>query len=233
MGDGPSGTLLAYSSDDGGKSPTLEPIVEQSVASDRHSHRIGGVAFSQWAQASESNPEVTAIAPDQPKSATADSTPQAPAFWQRPDRYHLAVGFRLSVGAAGFDSELASIDEGYARYQWDYGLGLQASFLVMQDGNNEGLPFLTIDALTVGPAWHPLKGFWFDPFMEAHLVGVVDIRGGYPDLAAWYREKAGRLGAEGILGLQLASDVVAGGLHIRYGTIGSWLMLGAQVEVRL
>jgi len=137
--------------------------------------------------------------------------------WPPPDRYHVAVGGRISAGSGGFDTELGSIFEGYARYQWLYGLGLQASYFAMEVGNNEAYETFKAKALTLGPSWHPLRGYWVDPFVEAHVVGFVSVSGrssfdytGGPGVS--------RTGVEGVLGLQLASRYVAGGLHLRAGT---------------
>jgi hypothetical protein len=71
-----------------------------------------------------------------------------------------------------------------------------------------------------------------DPFVEAHVVGFVNVSG-RSSLDYTGGPGVGRTGVEGVLGLQLASRYVAGGVHFRAGTTNqAWAMVGAQLEAR-
>lgn len=162
--------------------------------------------------------------------STAATTRPAPRA--RTDRYQLAFGARASIGGAGFDTEGGQLLEAFARYQWTHGLGLQASFFHLDVANNESYDNFKVDALTLGPSWHPIWDYWFDPFAEAHLVGFVNTSG----RSRWGYDEANRpsrLGVEGVLGAQVASRWIAAGLHARMGTTDhAWLLFGAQLEAR-
>jgi hypothetical protein len=120
-------------------------------------------------------------------------------------------------------------------------LGLQASYFRLGAGDGDQEQQFTSTTFTIGPTWHPLKGFWLDPFIEAHLAnysGTYESYGG-----GNIRNKSG-LGAEGLIGLQLATRHFAGGMHARYGiasihptvpyaeTSVTWAMVGVQMEAR-
>jgi hypothetical protein len=161
------------------------------------------------------------------EEATTAELPEQPSTVREP--YLLAVGGRLALGDGGFDTELGMLSEVFGRYQWRYGLGLQASYFHLEAPNNEAYPTFTADALTLGPTWHPLRDLWFDPFVEAHAVSFVRTEG-----TNFYSEDPGRFGGELVGGVQLASRYVAGGFNYRLGcTSRTWSMAGIQLELRL
>ena len=162
----------------------------------------------------------------QPSPPVAAASP-APA-------YRLALTGSASVGTAGWGSELAGISEVGARVQLLPSLGVGLSYLHLSASHNENYPTFELDAFAVSAAWRPVVGRWFDPFVQAGVVGVIGSGGG-PD-----NETSSRFGLEGMAGFDFvvsrppARLRFAAGLHARSGfTSRSWTMAGLHIELRI
>jgi hypothetical protein len=135
---------------------------------------------------------------------------------------------------AGWGTELAGVSEVGARVQLLPWLGVGFSYLHLSASNNEGYPRFELDAFEISTAWRPVVGRWFDPFVQAGVLGVIGSGGGYPGT-----DTSSRFGLEGMAGLDFVVTrpavrlPFAVGVHARSGfTNRSWTVVGLHLELR-
>ncbi len=151
-------------------------------------------------------------------------TPAAPA-----PAYRLALNGSVAVGKAGWGTELGGISEVGGRVQLRPWLGIGLSYLRLSAGNNESYAPFQLDALEAFATWRPVVGKWFDPFVQAGALGVIDSGGGYMG-----SETTSRFGLEGMAGFDFVSLPFAVGVHVRSGfTNRAWTLAGLHLELRL
>ncbi len=143
-----------------------------------------------------------------------------------PRRYRIATGASLSAGDAGWGTELANMEQIYARYQIYRGLGAGASYFFFTAPNNEGnaWPQFHAQGLEGFAEYHPFETSWIDPFVRVGVLGFTHVEG---------IEEANRVGMQGVLGVDFVLPHFAIGLHALHGfTNQSWTMLGLHAELR-
>lgn len=112
-------------------------------------------------------------------------------------------------------------------------LGAGLSYLHLSASNNEDYAPFELNAFEISAAWRPVVNRWFDPFLQAGMVGVIGWGGGYPRFDA-----SSRFGLEAMVGFDFVATAVrfplAVGLHARSGfTNESWTMVGLHLELRI
>jgi len=143
--------------------------------------------------------------------------------------YRLAFNGSVSVGNVGWGTELGGISEAGGRVQLRPWLGIGLSYLRLSAGNNEGFAAFDLGAFEVSATWRPVVGKWFDPFVQAGALGVIDSGVGYMG-----SETTTRFGLEGMAGVDFVRLPVAVGVHVRSGaTNRAWTLAGLHVELRL
>jgi hypothetical protein len=150
----PRGTMLAHATIMQMQPLQPRPLHAKACRAIATAIGLTVVLNSHWAKGAEATVRPSSEAMSNTKGAgTAGTAPSAQESTDAPppDRYHLAIGFRGSFGSATFDTEFATMAEGYLRYQWHYGLGIAASYLKLDVANNESYPDFVAEALTLGP----------------------------------------------------------------------------------
>ncbi len=151
-------------------------------------------------------------------------TPAAPA-----PAYRLAFNGSVSVGQVGWGTELGGMSEVGGRVQLRPWLGIGLSYFRLSAGNNENDTPFELDAIEASATWRPVVGKWFDPFVQAGALGVIDSGGGYMG-----SETTSRFGLEGMAGFDFVRLPFALGVHVRSGvTNRAWTLAGLHLEVRL
>ena len=149
-------------------------------------------------------------------------TPAAPA-----PAYRVAFNGSVSVGTAGWGSELSGISEVAGRVQLRPWLGIGLSYLRLSASNNECYAPFELDAFEAFATWRPVVGKWFDPFVQAGALGVIDPGGG----GYMGTETTSRFGLEGMAGFDFVLLPFALGVHVRSGvTNRTWTVAGLHLE---
>lgn len=164
-----------------------------------------------------------------PTNARAE-TPALPAAGAaRQPGYWLAFTGSVSLGEAGWGTELAGASAVGARVLVLPWLTAGLSYLGFSAPNNEGSAPFKFQALELHTGWRPVVGRWFNPFVQLGVPGVVTSNGGYMN-----RETTTRWGLESTAGIDLVRLPFAAGLHAQYGfTNRSWQLVGLHMEVRI
>lgn len=161
----------------------------------------------------------TAHAADETAERAAEPEPN-------PRRYRFAAGASLSAGDGGWGTELAGIQQIYARAQIYRGLGAGASYFFFTASNNEGnsWPQFHAQGIEGFTEYRPFETSWLDPFARVGVVGFTHVEG---------IEPADRIGMQGVLGADFVLPHFAIGVHALHGfTNRAWTMFGLHTELR-
>jgi hypothetical protein len=163
--------------------------------------------------------------------ANARAEPQAVpvAAAVRQPGYRLAFTGSVSLGAAGWGTELAGESSVGVRALVLPWLTAGLSYLGFSAPNNEGSTPFKFQALELHTGWRPVVGSWIDPFVQLGVLGVVNSNGGYMN-----QETTTPWGLESTAGIDLVRLPLAAGLHAQFGfTNRSWRFIGLHMEVRI
>ena len=152
--------------------------------------------------------------------AIARAEPDAPSIGAggRQPGYRLALTGSVSLGAAGWGTEISGASAVGVRVLVLPWLTAGLSYLGFSSSNNEGSPPFEFQALELHTGWRPVVGRWFDPFVQLGALGVVNSAGGYMN-----QQTTTRWGLQSTAGIDLVHLPFAAGLHAQYGfTNRSW-----------